>query len=91
MTTSEQVAKTFSRLLVRDLGPHLVIAIQRNRDEESSSVCHTHDFCDANMVMMEAMIEHGLMKDEDSPLLDENVSVWNKAWDIAKRAEFDFS
>jgi len=43
------------------------------------------------MVMMEAMIEHGLMKDEDSPLLDENVSVWNKAWDIAKRAEFDFS
>jgi hypothetical protein len=86
---SIEIAKMFCRLLIRDVGPFLVEAVQRNRDEESPGVCHTHDFCDANMTMAEAMQAHGLMADKTVPLGDQDNDVWNEAWDLAKKAEFD--
>jgi len=98
MSQSVAVAKEFSRLLVKELGVFLVVAGQRNRDEGSgASICHTHDYCDANMVMDEAMrncgIDPDLATDEDGepvePFDTEFTSLWNEAWDLAKEAEFD--
>jgi hypothetical protein len=84
-----EVAKSFSRLLHGDLGPtKMAVVLERNRAEESKGVCHSHDFCDANMTMLDAMKEHGLMQDEGVSLGDQDTDTWNEAWDIAKRAEF---
>ncbi len=32
----------------------------RNAAEEDANICHSHDFCDANEYMNEAMELHGL-------------------------------
>jgi hypothetical protein len=91
------VAKEFSRLLAGHLGDDLAVAVQSNRDETCEGVCHTHDYCDANMVMDEAMrncgIDPDLARDEDGepvePFDTEFTNLWNAAWDLAKGVEFD--
>lgn len=45
------------------------------------NVCHSHDFCDANQVMLDALGEEFDNSDEQNKLI-------NEAWEIAKRAEF---
>ncbi len=48
MTTTE-LAREFSRRLREEIGAeNLNSAIARNAGEVNSSVCHSHDFCDAN-------------------------------------------
>lgn len=46
------------------------------------NVCHSHDFCDANQVMIDAMGKFGLEYSADHNALI------NEAWEIAKQAEF---
>jgi hypothetical protein len=76
------VAKQFCRLLLKKIGPKGVSeSVRLNRAEESPSVCHTHDFCDANMVMDAAM--RACKADAD------DTDLWNSAWSMAKAAEFD--
>lgn len=63
----------------------------RNAREESDLVCHSHDYCDANMAMDEAMRKLGLAEqlDSDSERLgDENAltDLWNSAWEKAMPA-----
>jgi hypothetical protein len=62
----------------------------------SSGVCHTHDYCDANVFMAAAMHYHGLctcadLMEEDvlSPNMIEEArqnaaEFWNESWDVAK-------
>lgn len=61
--------------------------IDRNKaDGPESNVCHTHDFCDANMLMLEAWQEmFGDAPDLDN---DDHLAAWNDAWAIAKAAGF---
>jgi hypothetical protein len=81
MEKMETVAKTFSALLLAKLGRETMLDIvARNRSQRDQHICHTHDFCDANMVMAEAFERHGV--DTDS------ISAWNMAWGWAKRHEF---
>ena len=48
----------FRRLLEAELTtPVLHEVIDRNRAETDTSICHSHDYCDANMVMHAAMTE----------------------------------
>jgi hypothetical protein len=54
---------------------------QRNAAEHDDGICHSHDFCDANMVMAEAMEEYGLPEISDD---DDLVEFCNTAWDYAK-------
>lgn len=69
----------------------MVEVIKRNELEKDSNVCHSHDFCDANMAMDSAMSKHGL------EIIDESVNpegfrhyaeIWNAAWSIAKQNKF---
>jgi hypothetical protein len=54
---------------------------KRNAVQTDSAICHSHDFCDANMAMCEAFESvTGRTPDVD----DEAISkLWNDAWDIA--------
>jgi hypothetical protein len=85
MTTPAILAREFSRVLRATLDAHEVAeVIARNRIETSPSVCHSHDFCDANMVMLAAFEAHGL----DATDGDTNIALWNAAWDLAVKNEF---
>jgi hypothetical protein len=54
--------------------------VTRNAGETNASICHSHDFCDANMVMAAAFTANGIEPDVD----DEAVcTLWRQAWDIA--------
>lgn len=63
---------------------------RRNAAEpEGSTVCHSHDFCDANMAMDEAFTRFlgreprvmDVSDTEEGP----DVAIWNLAWDWSKR------
>lgn len=62
-------------------------AIARNNAEgPHSEVCHSHDFCDANMVMDAAWRE--MFGQELDPTNQAECDIWNDAWAIAKAANF---
>lgn len=60
--------------------------IERNKTETYRDVCHSHDFCDANMAMLEAIESFGLTIDADN---EEDAALWNSAWEIAKKNNFE--
>lgn len=52
-----------------------------NLAETKSGICHSHDHCDANMVMADAMDFFGLPEiDSDN---QEFIDFWNMAWNYA--------
>jgi len=77
-----KVAKRFCQLIRAELGNKMQDVVDRNRVESNRNVCHTHDFCDANMVMAEAMRAVGILHPSDEQ------EIWNSSWDLAKAAEF---
>jgi hypothetical protein len=84
---TQKVAVEFSKLVREELADVLLVVIAVNR-ANPPSVCATHDFCDANMLMQQAFI-NALGVDPVDYLTEEwYVEVWNEAWNIAKAAEF---
>jgi hypothetical protein len=94
------LADTFVVVLREWLSPGELREVRvLNAQEAHSGVCHTHDFCDANMAMYEAFVRHGLaMRESDmdpeyvataeivggGPDHPIDDEVWGAAWDIAK-------
>lgn len=81
---AEEFAYVLQDWLTKD---EMCVAIHRNRWEKDKQVCHSHDFCDANMAMNEALkkvIKHRETDELDDPKID----LWNKAWALAKKNEF---
>lgn len=76
----EILAKAFSAKLTERIGEELRIVVARNCSEKDSSICHSHDFCDANVAMIEVFEEHGLTF--------YNIDLFNKAWNKAKANNF---
>lgn len=103
MTTNElpkpaEVAKKFSTILREWLTPkqidhvncqNILREILAERLEgKTDNICHSHDYCDANMAMLEAMQSFGF--DCDEIIHDEQkTALWNEAWNIAKAARFN--
>ena len=103
---TEILAREFSATLREWLRPdELAEVVDRNRAETDSYICHSHDFCDANMAMFQAM-ETTLNISPDSIWVAETIAkeaneaiqnaetaplmtAWNEAWEIAKRNEFN--
>jgi hypothetical protein len=74
------IAAIFCRLLRDQIGEGSYrLACERNAAEGSTGVCHSHDFCDANMIMAAAFAEVGL----EIPAADADPELWNSAWEIA--------
>lgn len=85
---SSDLAFEFSRLLrLHTTGEAMMLVVERNREESNPSICHSHDFVDANQVMLEAWTNLGGL--EFHPFENEEaVRTWGKAWEIAKQTEF---
>ena len=83
------LAQCFSAQLGEALTVHQLQQVNRLNEEDGphSPVCHSHDFCDANMFMLAAWEE---MLGSGTPDLndDANNELWADAWAIAKAAGF---
>lgn len=81
-TNAERIAGEFLRLLRQDIGPdHYAEVCVRNANEANPNVCHSHDFCDANITMADA-IEKVLGRAVDL-YNDEDDALWSVAWNLA--------
>jgi hypothetical protein len=91
----EAVADEFARVLRTWLSDaEWADMCARNASETDSYICHSHDFCDANMAMMEAMENLGVdvqstMDGSDTGLggkwdVSPITVLWNDAWNMAK-------
>lgn len=89
MTTpsTSALARAFARRVREELSPHLLEIVRRNRTPEYKGCCATHDFCDANMLMLDAWSEI-TGEDPDAWDGDEDMGVVNAAWDLARESEF---
>lgn len=84
-----KLARDFSQLLKETLSPQeLSEVIQLNQSVPIHLGCHSHDFCDPNQVMIEAM---AMQNEEFEAENFEQGCAINRAWDLAKKAGFDAS
>lgn len=86
-----RLAAEFSRLLREALtAKQMALVVKRNLTNWPT-VCASHDFCDANMVMGDAF-ERLMGRELSLPLTtrkgQRDAELWNKAWDIAKAGGF---
>ncbi|MDN7869816.1 hypothetical protein QZM26_10355 [Burkholderia multivorans] len=79
-----EMAQSFSKKLVDNHRAEQIIdIIISNRHEDNVGVCHSHDYFDANMLMLEVFEENNLSIEDES-----NHALWNEVWDLAKKNEF---
>lgn len=84
--TARDIAVAFSELITDTLTTsELSMVIARNAEESIPEVCHSHDFCDANVVMEKAFKRHRLEMD---PTNEPLATLWSQAWNLAKKADF---
>jgi len=80
------LAYCFGTAMLERIGMEdLVDANIRNAAEVGGDVCHTHDFCDANVVMYEVMEGFDMPSVPDD---QDSADLWNDVWAIAKRYNF---
>ena len=61
--------------------------ILRNRRQKNANICHSHDFCDTNIVMHDVFMRYG-MDVTDEGGLDRWGRLWDETWNLAKANEF---
>lgn len=79
-----ELSLEFSKLLKQELTPEQLNEMKElNKSEPDNNICHSHDFCDANQIMLEAF-ENILHREPD--LNDQaDIDLINNAWSIAKK------
>lgn len=84
----EAVARDFAQRVTRYIGlASMQDVVERNRTAEEG-ICHSHDFCDANVFMAEAMEANGHV-DPDPEHCDPGfAATWSDAWNVAKASGF---
>ena len=87
-TLERQIGDAFACLLLAEIGrAKLAEVIRRNGIDRDPRVCHSHDFCDANMVMADALLDAASIVDFDADD-DEQAALWNRAWFYARERGF---
>ncbi len=88
--TVSALAAEFSTILHDWLGAVKMRTVAaRNRTPAYTRCCASHDFCDANMAMLEAYSNLSGIADNDIDLQDDaTLDAINAAWDLAKRNGF---
>lgn len=70
--TATALARSFARALRHEVGRKSYHEIVRlNAAETDPSICHSHDFCDANMAMLSAWNAEGWHDDEATAIICE--------------------
>lgn len=83
---AKMLAVTFKAVLRRWLTPsRLRIVDDRNKVETDPRICHSHDLCDSNQAMIDALWKYGI---EFNGQDDQQHNLINAAWDIAKKEGF---
>jgi len=86
--TVDSLAMEFCDELRVTLSPeHMEQVVSLNEAETNTGVCHSHDFCDANMVLYEVFMRHG-MDVVDEGGMDRWADLWNATWNLAKSRGF---
>ena len=90
-----KLAKRFSAIVQATFTDEEMAEVIRLNAEETDDCCHTHDFCDANMLMLTAYAEVFCMTEDEvmDKMVEENSKVighMNAAWTLAKSANFTF-
>ena len=84
----EALAHEFSEALRSVLSPReMKTVIRRNRKQHCPNICHSHDFCDTNIVLHQVFLRHG-MDAADEGGLDRWGDLWDATWNLAKFNEF---
>lgn len=83
---AQAIGKAFADILRDYLSPREWQEMrERNAQETDSRICHSHDFCDANMPMQEAF-ERVMGRDifnAEGTISDSDMTLWNSAWTYA--------
>ena len=81
-----RLAVRFGKLLRQNMtAKQYRVAIHRNLTEKENLVCHSHDFCDANMVMYDALVSLGIDRRGLSRLMcvpGPINELWMQAWNL---------
>jgi hypothetical protein len=82
----EEIAKAFSAVLKQWLTvQEMALVVELTKKETDPLICHTGDFCDSNMAMQAAMVQLGVMPEDDEEDADDAfMDLWNGSWDLAK-------
>lgn len=86
---TRRLSREFCELLAETVvanGGSVEEVVRRNRDDAVPGICHSHDFCDANIVMETAFTQTLNRTPDLSSDLD--TKLWNEAWNEAKRNGF---
>jgi len=89
---SRTIATEFCKVLREWLTPEQMREVVKRNETYGADVCATHDFCDANMAMLEAFTTAGertiLDCEDGTPEFEDATALWNRVWDMAKAAKF---
>lgn len=76
----EELAKEFSRLLREVLTKNeFSKLVQLEKNSKEKTICHSHDFCDPNAVMLEAF-ENVHKREADVSMASEDIGTMCEAW-----------
>ena len=82
------LATEFSAELLRTIGKkELARVVRLNRIQTDKGICHSHDFCDSNEVMMEAFEE--CFKQPIDLAENDHMNLMDLAWNEAKENNFN--
>lgn len=82
--TYKELAKTFAQILREWLGLEALEIIDIRNHENNDDSCVSHEYCDPNEAMIEALEKHGLEYSQE----DEIVRLTNDAWTYGKLEGF---
>lgn len=86
----EALARAFAYQLRNEIGAAMLAeVVARNKTAGYAACCASHDFCDANMVMMDAGVLLGYWTEDDFDP-DAAMTIMGEAWDIAKKSAFAY-
>lgn len=85
-TLAVKLAREFSRRLLAEIGPeNMAQLIAENAACAVEGICYSHDYCDANQVMIDSLPAIGQSYDGSD---DEQWGLIDDAWDIARASQF---
>jgi hypothetical protein len=89
-----QLADHFVEALRKHLDPEQFVEVCKKNgtlEYQHSGVCASHDYCDANMVMLVAFVEvvgrDMIMEGGESPQEQADQALWNAAWEYAHKTK----
>lgn len=86
---TQVLAREFSAALRALLSAdQMQMVIERNAEETNPRICHSHDFCDANVVLLEVFLSHG-MDPADEGGMERWGGLWDATWNLAKAQKFE--